>query len=388
MKDSNSMRIGLGVLLAVLLAVPFIASAAIVRTGNEVNIPSGQTITDDVYATAGSVVSGARIEGDFVVAGGNIFVTGEITQDITAAGGTVGISGRTGDDLRAAGGNLSISGEVADDAFIAGGQVNMVTGTRIGGDAYVAGGRIVMGSDVGGLLSVRGGQVIISGTVNGDVEIWADSIVFESSAVIQGDVRYAAPQAPEIREGAQINGEVSRTGGADDAAQSTLAATIWWAIAGLFMLFVTALVLQTLFGRGARILVEETAAHPWRNLGLGFVALVVVPIALIVSAVTVVGIPLAVMGLFTYILFLFFSYFFVPVILGSVAFSYYRKSETYIINWRSALIGAVIVAVLGLIPVIGWLVAFLTMLAVLGTLMMRAYARFSTRQDRAEEGVR
>jgi hypothetical protein len=68
-------------------------------TGNQVTIPSGETVDHDIYAFAGTVDISGTVNGDVVAAGGNVAVNGPVNGDVVAAGGTAGSVGaysRTG----------------------------------------------------------------------------------------------------------------------------------------------------------------------------------------------------------------------------------------------------------------------------------------------------
>ena len=71
--------IGVFFLIGILITLP--ASAATVKTGEEINIGKNEQITDNLYIGAGLINVGGIIAGDLIAAGGNIVVSGPVSQD-------------------------------------------------------------------------------------------------------------------------------------------------------------------------------------------------------------------------------------------------------------------------------------------------------------------
>ena len=107
-----------GVALLAILTGIALAQGAVsdkLRTGNTVTIAAGETVSNDVYAFAGTVRVDGTVDGDLVASGGLVDVTGTVTGDVLAAGGSVNITGTVGGDTRIAGGTLSVGGAIKED---------------------------------------------------------------------------------------------------------------------------------------------------------------------------------------------------------------------------------------------------------------------------------
>jgi cytoskeletal protein CcmA (bactofilin family) len=356
------------IVVAVVLSIlPLVGLAAVqIRTGEDVSLAQ-EAITDDTYVVGGTVNSVASIQGDLIAAGGNLFISGSTTQDVIVAGGSVNIVGRVGDDLRAAGGNLTISGPVTDDVVVAGGQVTILPNTSIGGDVLAAGGRVVLGGVVQGSVKVSGGEVVINGTVNGNVEATAEKVTVGEQAVIRGKLLYTSPVEADIKQGSQIVGGATFTQATVQRASA--ADTAVSLLVKLLMYFVSALIIQLVLRNIATRLIGESSQKIWSNLGIGLVVLIVTPIACIIAMITVIGIPLSILALLFYIIDMVFVWLFLPVFLGAIAWKYFKKQDTIVLTWKTALLGAGIAVVLGFIPIVGWIACFLVFLTVLGGLV-------------------
>ena len=93
------------VTLVVILTGVALAQGAVIdklRTGNTVTVAAGETVSNDLYAFAGTVRVDGTVNGDLVASGGLVDVTGTVTGDVLAAGGSVTISGTVAGDARLA----------------------------------------------------------------------------------------------------------------------------------------------------------------------------------------------------------------------------------------------------------------------------------------------
>ena len=175
--------------LAILTGVA-VAQGAVsdkLRTGNTVTVASGETVSNDLYAFAGTVRVDGTVDGDLVASGGLVDVTGTVTGDVLAAGGSVTISGTVGGDARIAGGTLSIGGSVKEDVLATGGQLTITSSGTVGEDLIAA-----------------SGQLTIDGAVTGNVTA-REKIEIQTTGSVAGDV--SSPRLA-IADGASIKGKV------------------------------------------------------------------------------------------------------------------------------------------------------------------------------------
>ena len=61
------------------------------------------------------------------------------------------------------------------------------------------------------------------------------------------------------------------------------------------------------------------------------------------------------------------------VLAGAVVWKYFNKEKELVVNWKTASVGVLLVGVAKLIPIIGWIAAFLVLLIVFGTLTTMSY---------------
>ncbi len=368
--------------LAMLLA-PAVGHATAIKGADEFTLRKGETISNDLYTGSRNVIIAGDIVGDLVAGGGTVLVSGMVSQDVLAAGGNINISGVVRDDVRVAGGTVLVQGTISDDLVIAGGQVTLVSGSSVGGDLLAAGGMVSVGGVVNGDVRIAGGQVVIRDVVKGNVHILADNVTIAKTAVINGSLTYRSANEAQIEPGAQIKGEVDFqkatrvrpfSGPAKGIGVGLLAGL--WSIAHItkfLSLLVLALLFIVVYGRIAETIVTKGVRSFWKNLGLGFLALIMTPITAIILFVTIVGMPLGFVLLLGYIVWLILAWVISPVIFGSIVYRAVTKRATPEVHWKSVLVGCVSLFVIGLIPVVGWLIQFGVMLVAMGVLLKMKY---------------
>ena len=160
-------------LLAILTGI-VLAQGAVsdkLRTGNTVTIAAGETVSNDLYAFAGTVRVDGTVDGDLVASGGLVDVTGTVTGDVLAAGGSVNITGTVGGDTRIAGGTLSVGGAIKEDLLATGGQLTVTSSGTVGEDLIAGTGQLTIDGAVTGNVLARTGTYTKSGTIGGTEDV-------------------------------------------------------------------------------------------------------------------------------------------------------------------------------------------------------------------------
>ena len=354
-----------------LVCVPVLVSAAEMRAGDQPSLAANEKISDDFYIAGGNVSSAGAITGDLIAAGGNILINSAVTQDILAGGGSITILGTIGDDVRVGGGNITVSGAVKGDVVVAGGQTQ-ISGVGVGGDVVWAGGTIRIEAPVGGDLKLGGGEVYINAPIKGNVEFKGDKLTLGPAATIQGNLTYTSPKEAVLESGAVVSGETKYEPSKSMHEGTKGAAATFFSLAlftKFLMTLACALVVGLIFTKYANAMVEGAVEKPLLELGRGFIILIVTPIASIVLLITVLGIPLGILGLLGFVAICIFASIAGPILLGSVAYKLAMKPHEYQVTWLTILIGAVLYSILGWIPIIGWLAKFIIFLIALGVTM-------------------
>jgi hypothetical protein len=306
------------------------------------------------------------IAGDVIFAGGEFTFTGSAGGDYLGAGGSQKIGGRIHGSLRVTGGEIHALGTADRNATIAGGNVALDSTGVIGGNAYIVGGNVAINGAVRGSLMASGGKVVLNGPVGRDVDVSGGELHLGPHAQIAGNFRYRVPKDKvTIDPAARISGTttaipVSRRPG--------LGSVLW-----MLGFVVVGIVLVALFPRFTTEAAEILPQRPGRSalVGLGWTCLV--PIAAVIAAVTVIGIPLGILLVTVWFLMLFLGDLPVALWLGKRLLSS-RAGPGRRGAILSVLIGGLILMVLLLIPVVGGWITGIASVFGAGAILLRAWA--------------
>jgi hypothetical protein len=365
-----------------LIALALLAASGAVPAAGE---GAGIDLSSDRVVIGGSVRQSRPVEGDLFAMGGNVDVAAAVSGDTVLAGGDVRVREAVKQDLYAAGGNVRVEAAVGRNARLAGGNVELGPTASIGRNLAIAAGTAEIRGAVGGSIEVVGGEVLVDGPVAGDVRVSGGRVELGPNARVAGklvhhgaDVRQdpAAQVAGGLEQGKarRWRGESRHRNGADIGA--------WLWSLGLIAL---AGVIAGAFPAGSRRMGEQLRGDPGIGLLLGFIALVCIPIAAVVLAVTIIGIPLALAVLLLYFLMLIVGYAAVGVVIGDAALERLRSQDAARVGWRvaAAMAAMLLLALLTRIPVLGNLFAFAALLAGVGAIVLAIRARTATRRASA-----
>lgn len=366
----NSMKLGfLGGLLLV-ASIPLISFAAEFRVGDQPSFPAGESIANDLYLAGGNVSSAGELTGDLAAAGGNVLVNSAVSADALLSGGTVTVLGAIEGDLRFGAGNVTVQGAVGGDVIGAGGQLSL-TGPSIGGDVALAGGSITISAPIQGVVHITGGDVRIDAPIQGNVFVKAESLTLGPKAVLAGNLTYTANAPVALEDGALVRGTTEFNERPDRVSKAGIAAALLallslWMFAKFLMLLLGAAALAYFFNRYSRELVATAAMQPWVEMLRGLVIVIVLPVLSGMLLLSVIGIPLGLIGMLAFMLMLIFAHLASSVVIGSVAHKWIRHPAGYTVNWKTVLLGVTIVFFLSLIPFLGAIVKAAACLITLG----------------------
>lgn len=333
--------------MIVLVVATGVATAEETRTGGTIVVEEGETVEDDLSAVGGTVVVEGTVDGDLSAFGGNVVVgeTGTVLGNVDGAAG-----------------NVRIVGEV-------GGSVNVAAGSLfVGPDAVIEGD-----------LNAGAGSIDLAGTVDGDVEVGAETLVLRETAVIEGDLRYGAEEF--VDEGGTVEGSVVQT----DAEFDPVPTPPGWVLTvyGFLANFLLGAVLLLVFPAASVGIATRARSEPIYVGAIGLVVLVAVPIVLVLLVLTLIGIPLAIVGAILFALSLW-----IASVYGRFAVGTWLLSYTEVDNrWLALLVGLLAVGIVEQVPFFGALIAFLVLLLGLGALALVARGAYRHRRSRPATGM-
>jgi cytoskeletal protein CcmA (bactofilin family) len=198
------------------------------------------------------------------------------------------------------------------DKLVLGGSYTLHSGESLNGNLVVLGGTVDLqqNSTLNGNVLLAGGSLQVDGKVAGNILATGGSVNLGSSAVVSGDISTLG--ASLIRAtGAQVFGNINNgfSGPAEITVPGTvqvpnailhtevnivvqtflffLRAFLWAALAILVVLFLPRQVEQVS---------QAVVAQPLISAGLGVLTAIILPLVLLLVAITIIGIPISLLG--------------------------------------------------------------------------------------------
>ena len=364
----------IAVLISLLIFPLFVSGVYAVNNfqRNEVVLLAKDDVVEGDYFAAGERLTIAgTVNGDAYVAGGNVIVEGDINGDLIAAGGTVNVRGKVAQDVRVAGGQVTVSGDVQGNVTLVGGSLEITDSAGINGSLVSAGGNLSVFGPIGKGAAIGAGAATIGNLINGDITAGVGELTLTPSAKVSGDLNYWSDADAQIQQGAEISGKTTH-----NFPQKKEREEPRKALGGVFAFFkiasfLAALLIGLIFIKLAPQFTKSTAdallTKPAASLGIGLLAVILTPILILIAAITVVGIPIALILFFLFLITLYLSKIFVSVAIGRKIVEVTNQKTG---DYSVFILGLLVYTLVILIPVIGVIVSILALLAGVGAIVM------------------
>lgn len=353
------------------------------RGGDNIVVRSDEVIEDDLFAGAQRLTIMGTVDGDLIAGGKSIDVDGEVWGDMIAGAEIISITGRIDDDIRVAARQITNSGTVGSNALCFCQNLRLTGQSEIGRDLTVYAGEVLIEGVIGGKLTGATSSMRIAGRISGDVEISTGSLLILPSSEIEGDLIYTSSKPAEILEGSQVHGRVvhrvkEKTPMECKVPGFRQLGKILYRLKWIFKIvhFVALLIVGLIFVALAATLSKDTADtirnSPWRCLGLGLLALIVVPLAVFIVSLTGIGLPLGIIVIFLYLIFLYLSSIVFSIFIGRSLFGLFGGDTS---SYLALIVGIIILFFLGLIPYVGWVIQFVVLLFGFGAILLTIHRK-------------
>ena len=361
--------------LLLLMAFPSLVHAIDMRAGRRVTVPAGEVVTTNLYIAAGEVYIAGSVEGDLTVAGGEISLDGTVANDVTAGGGQIRVNAQIGGDLRVAGGRVYLSGRVNGDLVVAGGVVRVLPGAIVGGDVVLAGGDVILEGTLVRSVKAVAGKILLNGTITGPVNVRTESLALGEGASLDDELAYFAPEEAMIDENAKMNGPVTfhMTSGMD---QNWLRLAMRRAGIAFFILRFAMTLGAGLLGffllrKPTQALVQFALGNFSREFLRGFVLFFVIPPAIFLAAITVVGVPVAFLGGLFHLSVGIVSVIYAGIAIGTLLLKQAQHKPSFEVTWQAVLLGISLAFLVRIVPYLGFLFNAVFFLVIFGAIYQR-----------------
>lgn len=277
-----------------------------------------------------------------------------------------------------------------DDRVIVGSDFTLASGETITGNLVIIGGDVTLeaGSTVTGDVALLGGSLTIAGQVDGEVVATGGMLTLEAQANINGDVMTTGTtitRDPQATLGGEFlhnplepltvtvpgqDGQFS----AMDLGFGRLLGLIWFLFRS-FMFAALAVLLVMLFpspnGRVARAIAKQ----PLMAGLIGLLTLIAAPLLLVFMAITLILLPVALLGVLIFVVILALSWVALGFEIGN------RIAKLLNQNWADAVnagVGTLMLSLVAggfgeIIPCVGWIVPILAVCLGLGAIVLTRF---------------
>lgn len=173
--------------LSAALVLSALAGAAAAQEG-----PERLLIGRDAYVAGQTATLAETGRDDVFLAGETVRLDAAAEGDVHAVGRWIGLRGQTGGDVYGLGQRVEISAPVAGDATLAGQEITLAA--PVGGDLRVAGSEVALGGAVSGYAMVAAERFAMEGTVAGDMALTVRSAEFGPGARVAGTLTVYEPE--------------------------------------------------------------------------------------------------------------------------------------------------------------------------------------------------
>ncbi|MDP4038561.1 MAG: hypothetical protein Q8P54_01160 [bacterium] len=358
--------------VSLLLSAPLALAASKNNQDKPVVLASGE-VYEGVYIRAGSTVDiKGKVNGDAILVGSDINVSGEINGNLYAAANNITVSGTVNGSVHLAGNLIDISSKVGKSAYIAGNVIKFSENAKIGTSLMAAGSTIRLDGPVGSQAYLGGAVVNINNTIGGDTVVNASQVNLGSNTSINGNFKYTSDNQAQIANDSKITGTVTKQE-VKEKEKADFKSKFIAMLLGIISSFIFGLVIIWALPKSSIDVANYLNNKLLKSILAGFGFLVLVPVVAIVTLFTGVGMHVGLVIGLIYVIVLLTGGIFAALWLGRKITS--TKDAKLGQNVWSLAIGLVILAVIGLVPVLGGLVAFVAFLGGVGALTARTFGR-------------
>lgn len=376
--------------LSSFLFISNLAQAAEFRVASKdsenITVAADEKMTN-LYAAGNVLNIDADVAKSLYLGGNTITINGDVENDLKVGGNTILVRGNIGGSAHLAGSSVIIDGPVADDLFIGAGTVTIADTAKIGGDLYVGGGVVNLQAPVAGKVMIGGGQITINSAIAGDVKVESDELTLGDKATLQGNLKYRSPKELTMAENATVAGSIdyehmdgnvlpsdgSKVESKEMSKIFGAFATGAWALK-LVCALISSFIVFFLFGKMLKVMQKEVFAKFWSRAGLGFVLMIVVPVATIFLLISLIGIWLAGLNIMVFVLLSMLAKAMANIFFGLWIIKLFAKKNVEL-TWKPVLVGALLLPTICMIPMIGGLVGFVFWLVALASLYQLFYQK-------------
>jgi hypothetical protein len=342
-------------LLIVLLALSLPSFAMERRHGEFVTVPANETVDDSLAVGGNTVRVEGVINGDLVAFGRTVEVAGTVKGDLISFANRTMVSGNVEGRIYTFSGSLDLDGQLGHSLYGFVQSLRVNDRSHVGDGIVCAAGEVSLEGDVKRSVDILGtGNADMSGSIGRDLNMQGASLTLTNTARVGGNLSARVRKLGEVHiaDGATIGGKRDIQVQVREnrfAHPRFYFHQVIWLVAAMLVGWLGLLLFPGFFQA-----TTQAVGSGWSSLGLGIGILAGVPLAMIVVAITLVGLPISLMLLALYVTAIYLAKVWVGAFLGRIIL---RPSGATKGDWvLGLLVGLLILTIVGFVPYLGGLV--------------------------------
>lgn len=355
------------------------ASAFFAQSGESLVIPKDNKIDEAAFLAGSTLTINPDINGDLYCAGADITINGNVKGDIVCAGQNITINGNVDGNIRAAAQNIEIAGIVSKNVSVVAQGLSLGAKSNIKGDVFFGVQNVNLEGVMGRDLAGAGESINITGSLLRNATVTGTNISVSETAKVGGNLDYYLEETSTVSvDQKNVKGTITRHDiktpskpevKKEDMVRFAGEAMVYKTIFGILSFAVLGLFLIYLDRKNTEKRIAQISAKPLVSGLIGFAVLITAPIALIIAMVTIIGMPLAMISLFVYIIALITASLYPSAIYGKLVLEkVFQKKNSNL--YAQMLLGVTLLGLVSIIPVVGWMIAFVSFCMGLGAFLV------------------
>ena len=343
------------------------SAATYLKTG-QYYLAIGDTLNDDVFLAAGEATFDGTITKDLLLFSKRYVLSGNVLGNINSFSQHATLRGTVGNSVRIGAQTVYLDGQINGNLLAFASEVELSRSSIVNRDATIFGNEVSVMGNINGKLAATGHSIYLAGKVGGDVNLEGDKITIAAPAEIDGNLTYECPEEIKLDKEVIVKGKVEWKKVESVKEEK---GKINWTLQ--FILFAcalaTGLILIAVFNRSSKIATEQLLRKPLISLGIGFIAFCITPVAILILALTLAGIPASIILLLVFAIGFYIAKIYVALAIGRAGLTLANKEKQPKQGW-SLLLGLIVLSLLFVIPVVGWMIYFLVVFFGLGAILL------------------
>lgn len=346
-----------------LFALPLSLLAKEEIENKQVKVAADQTISHNYYAAGQTIEIYGIINGDLFLAGENIVIdSANINGDVFVVAKNVDIKGNIKGDVRAiVGEKLSIAANIESNVSFAGKELSLANTNTINGHLSVWADKVDLQGNLAGDLEGGIKALVLNNSIGGSANLYLMSTQdinwqISDTAKINGDLNYHALQEKTFFKPEQVAGSINFTKINKNQSSKSMADILWTMVLKFFSLLVVGMLALYFFKSFFYSAMPKVTAKPWQLVLWGLLFLVAGPLVLFLVAMTIIGLPVAIIALLLWMIMLYMAQ-----VVSAWLFGWWLKHKFFpnknLTDLSILAFGILMFMILCKIPVLGWLIA-------------------------------